>query len=131
MKISKIKIIMLVTGIITCTMSYAVIFPQEALISVFGVGLSSIPLAGIIVRSWGVLVTMVGGLLIYGAFKPYNRAIILSVAGFSKLTFILLLLIFGREYFPKIISLVVIDSIAVVLYAISLCNPPIIGYRQK
>ncbi len=116
---TKIKLIMLITGIITCSMSYAIIFPNEALISMFGVSLSGIPLAGIIVRSWGALVTLVGGLLIYGAFKPYSRSLILFIAGISKLVFILLLLIYGREYFPKTTSLIVIDSIAVILYAIS------------
>ena len=60
-----IKWIMLVSGALTCTMVYAAIAPQAALQSAFGETLEG-PLAEIIVRNWGVLITLVGGMLIYG-----------------------------------------------------------------
>ena len=53
-----IKWIMLVVGILTCTMFFAVLFPQMALQNTFGTTLEG-PLAEIIVRSWGMLITLV------------------------------------------------------------------------
>lgn len=53
------------------------------------------PLAEIVVRNWGVLIAIVGGMLIYGAFQPNVRRLVLTVAGASKLAFIVLILLFG------------------------------------
>jgi hypothetical protein len=48
--VANIKWIMLVAGVLTCSMLYAAIAPQAALLSTFGVTLEG-PLAEIIVRS--------------------------------------------------------------------------------
>jgi hypothetical protein len=58
---------MLFSGVITCTTFYAVIAPQDALLSLFGANLTE-PLDHLVVRSWGFLVSVMGALLIYGAF---------------------------------------------------------------
>jgi hypothetical protein len=117
--VAKTKLIMLITGVLTCTMAYAIVFPQEALTSMFGESLSG-GLAEIVVRSWGALITLIGAILIYGAFNPKYRSLILIVAGLSKLVFVSLLILYGRQYFPKIATPMVIDSIAVVLFSICL-----------
>src|SRR5262245_48320775 len=83
--VARIKGIMLVSGALTCTMLYA------ALRSTLGEALSG-PLAEIVVRNWGALIALVGGMQIYGAFDPPGRPLILSVAGLSKLVFIGLVL---------------------------------------
>ena len=57
------KWIMLVSGVLTCTMFYAAIAPQAALRSTFGDELEG-PVAEIVVRNWGVLITLMGGMLI-------------------------------------------------------------------
>jgi len=82
-----IKWIMLMSGALTCTMVYAVVAPQAALRSTFGETLEG-PLAEIVVRNWGALITLVGTMLIYGAFNPQVRSLALTVAGASKLVFI-------------------------------------------
>ena len=56
---ANIKWIMLVSGALTCTMVYAAIAPQAALRSTFGETLEG-PLADIVVRNWGALITLVG-----------------------------------------------------------------------
>ena len=118
---SKTKLIMLITGGLTCTMAYALFAPQAALTSMFGESLSGGgALAEIIVRSWGALITLVGAMLIYGAFKPKERPLILTIAGLSKLIFVGLLVLLGSQYFPKTIVLIALDGIAVILYAICL-----------
>ncbi len=50
-----IKWIMIVSGLLTCTMVYAVIAPQAMLQSTFGETLEG-PLALLIVRNWGALI---------------------------------------------------------------------------
>ena len=63
--VSKMKWVMLVCGVLTCTMLYAAIAPHAALQSTFGDTLQG-PLAEIIVRNWGMLITLVGAMLIQG-----------------------------------------------------------------
>ena len=53
--VAKIKWIMLVSGVLTCTMIFAAIAPQAALRSTFGATLEG-PLAEIVVRNWGALI---------------------------------------------------------------------------
>jgi hypothetical protein len=58
--------------------AYAIFFPQAALTSLFGESLSGGALAQIVVRSWGTLITLVGAMLVYGAFRPNQRPLILT-----------------------------------------------------
>lgn len=60
---ANIKWIMLVSGVLTCTMAYAAIAPQAALHATFGETLEG-PLADIVVRNWGALITLVGAMLV-------------------------------------------------------------------
>ena len=117
----RMKWIMLVCGVLTCTMIYPAIAPQAALHSTFGASLDG-PLAEIVVRNWGVLVALVGAMLVYGAFNPSVRPLVLTVAGLSKLSFILLVLVYGKQYLghPVRISIAVdlVMVIAFVLYLI-------------
>jgi hypothetical protein len=115
--VPKIKWIMVVSGVLTATMIYAAIAPEPALQSTFGETLDE-PLAKIIVRNWGALIALVGGMLIYGAFTPHVRPLVLIVAGLSKVFFIALLLSQGTRYISHQAGVAVaIDSLAVVLYA--------------
>jgi hypothetical protein len=118
---SKTKLIMLVTGCFTCTMVSALFLPHATLTSMFGESLSGGgALAEIVVRSWGALITLVGAMLIYGAFNPKQRPLILIIAGLSKLIFVGLLVLLGSQYLPKTIVPIAVDGIAVILYAICL-----------
>ena len=97
-------------------MIYAAIAPQAALQSTFGATLEG-PLVEIVVRNWGVLITLVGAVLIYGAFNQESRPLILIVAGISKMIFIGLVLTYGRQYLGNQAGIaIVIDTIMVVLY---------------
>jgi hypothetical protein len=113
--IAKIKWIVLVSGALTCTLLYAAIAPQAALLSMFGATLEG-SLAEIVVRNWGALITLVGAMQIYGAFNPQSRSLILTVALFSKLLFVSLILIYGRQYLDKAGIAIAIDLVLVVLF---------------
>src|SRR5215470_12507750 len=114
---TNIKWIMVVSGVLTATMVYAALDPDAALQSNFGETLDG-PLAKIIVRNWGALIAMVGGMLIYGAFRPAVRSLVLIVAGISKAIFIGLVLSEGTRYLSQQAGVAVaIDSVMVVLFA--------------
>ena len=114
--IRSIKPVMLVSGILTCTMLYALVAPQAALVSTFGASLDG-PVAQVVVRSWGSLVGLVGAMLIYGAYRPHVRRLVLAVAGASKLVFVALVLTFGAELVAKAAIPLVLDSIWVLVFA--------------
>ena len=114
--IANMKSIMFVSGTLTCTMLYAAISPQAALRSTFGETLEG-PLAEIVVRNWGALIALVGAMLIYGAYNPSSRPLILTVAGISKVVFIGLVLSHGSQYLGQQAGLaIVIDLLMVMLF---------------
>ena len=112
-----IKGIMLVSGGLTATVAYAAVAPDAALESTFGESLSG-PLAERLVRNWGVLVALIGGMLIHGAFNPASRRVALMAAGASKLWFIALVLSNGTRFLGHGAgTAVAVDSLMVVLFA--------------
>ena len=116
-----IKWVMLVSGVLTCTMIYAAFDPQAALLSTFGASISG-PLAELIVRNWGVLIFLVGAMLIYGAFNPVHRSFIIIVAIISKVTFISLVVTIGSQYLHKAGIAIAFDSMIVVLFLLYLAG---------
>lgn len=123
--IRQIKWIMIVAGVLTCTMVYAAIAPQAALLSTFGETLQG-PVAEIVVRNWGVLITLVGAMLIYGAFNPASRRLVLVVAGLSKFVFILLIFSYGPQFLAYAGVAIAVDMVIIALFAIFL-----IGTRDE
>ena len=111
------KWLMVVAGALTCTMVYAAIAPGVALQSTFGETLDG-PLAELIVRNWAILITLVGAMLIYGAFNPAVRPLALVVALVSKLAFVALVLANGERFLSNQAGIAIaIDFLWVVLFA--------------
>ncbi|MBM9548039.1 hypothetical protein JWG40_13485 [Leptospira sp. 201903074] len=116
---SHIKWIMLVSGIITCSMILSALHPSLGLMLTFGDTISG-DLSNIIVRNWGALIALVGGMLVYGAYNEPNRNLVLVVASISKSTFVILNLIYGSAYFAKSGVALVFDSILVIIFVLYL-----------
>ncbi len=116
---NNIKWIMLVSGALTCSMIYAAIDPEAALMMTFGASISG-PIAEIVVRNWGALITLVGAMLIYGAFKPLHRSLVLVVASISKIVFIGLVLTIGNQYLGNAGVTIAIDSVIVIIFFVYL-----------
>jgi len=114
-----IRPIMLVSGLLTSTMVFAALAPEAAMRSTFGQTIDG-PLASILVRNWGALVALVGGMLIYGAFVPSVRVLAVAVAGLSKLTFAGLVVAHGGELLSSAAVAVVFDLVTVALFALYL-----------
>jgi hypothetical protein len=123
--VANIKWIMLVAGALTCTMIYAAIAPQAALRSTFGEALEG-QVAEIVVRNWGVLIALIGAMLLYGAYHPPVRPLVLSVAATSKIVFIGLVLAHGGRYLGQAGVAIAIDVIMVALFVSYL-----IGARRR
>ena len=120
--VAYIKWIMLVSGLLTCTMVYALIAPEAAFQSNFGEALQG-PAATLVVRNWGALITVMGLLLIYGAFRPTMREPALIAAGSTKLIFILLVLASGGQFLGhQAGTAVAADALWVILFAIYLLS---------
>ena len=119
-----IKWVMLVSGLLTCTMFYAVIAPEAVLQSNFGSSLEG-SVAQIVVRNWGALIGLMGLLLVYGAFRESVRRTALLIAGTSKVVFIGLVLSFGQQFLQFQVGIsVVVDSIMVLLFLTYLVTNP-------
>jgi hypothetical protein len=112
---ANIRWIMLIAGALTCSMIYAAIAPQAALRTTFGEALTG-PVAEIVVRNWGVLITLIGAMLIYGAFHAPVRALVLAVAAASKIAFIGLVLAHGGRFLGSAGIALAIDAVLVVLF---------------
>jgi len=114
--VSNIRWIMITSGVLTTTMVYAAVAPEAALQSTFGESVSG-PVANIVVRNWGALIGLVGMMLIYGAFSPAERPLILVVAGASKAVFIALVASHGERYMTTAGIPIAVDSLMIVLFA--------------
>ncbi|WP_309664328.1 hypothetical protein [Tabrizicola sp.] len=118
----QIKPVMLIAGVLTFTMIYAVFAPQAALQGMFGETLSG-PLAEIVVRNWAALIATGGAMLVWGAFHPPVQGLVLVAVGASKLVFIALVLIYGRAYLGGQAGVVIaMDAVWVALFAACLAG---------
>ena len=69
-------------------------------------------------------------MLIYGAFNPQSRPLILIVAGLSKVTFIGLILTYGRQYLGQQAGVsIAVDLAMVTLFVVYLFTAPHHGTR--
>lgn len=112
---NNIKWIMLVSGLITSSMIYAAIAPEQALMATFGASISG-PIVEIVVRNWGVLIAITGVLLMYGAFKPEQRTLALVIAVMGKLTFVSLVLTFGQAFWTVAAPALIFDSLLIFIF---------------
>jgi hypothetical protein len=117
--IKNIKWVMLVSGVLTFTMFYGLFAPQAALESMFGTSFDG-TLENIVIRSWSALVGLIGAILIYGSFSQNNRVFSISVAAFSKVVFVSLVLLYGQEFLGKAASAIAMDCVVIILSGVYL-----------
>ena len=114
--VAHMKWVMLVSGLLTCSMIHAVVAPEAAQLQMFGESLGG-PLAEVIVRNWAALIVIGGAMLVYGAFHPPSRPPILMMTALGKAAFIGLVLAQGGRYLSQqAVVAVVLDSVMVVLF---------------
>jgi hypothetical protein len=112
--VGNFKWIMLAGGLITLSMLVAAVAPRLVFGMMFGDAPEG-PLALLLARNWGVLIGLTGAMLVWGAFHPEARTLVLLVAGASKLTFIALVL--GHPpYRAKSLVPLLVDGLLVALF---------------
>ena len=117
-----VRWIMVVSGILTCTMLYPVVSPHEALLKNFGTTYTG-PSVEVVVRNWGALIVISGLFVIYAASRPALRAAALLVSGTGEVVFIALTLLYARPLPDGPLGVAVaVDSVIVVLYALCLAS---------
>ena len=113
--VAQFKWVMLAAGLITMSMISAAVAPRLTFRMMFGDEPTG-PLALLLARNWGVLIFLTGALLVWGAFHPEVRPLVLLTAGASKLTFIGLVL--GHPpYRAKALVALLVDGGLVALFA--------------
>ena len=117
--IKNVKWVMLVSGVLTFTMFYGLFAPQAALESMFGASFNG-TLENIVIRSWSALVGLIGAILIYGFFSQKNRVFSISVAAFSKVVFVSLVLLYGQEFLGKAAPAIAMDCVVIILSVVYL-----------
>lgn len=117
--IKNIKWVMLLSGALTCTMFYGLFAPQAALESMFGASFNG-TLENIVIRSWSALVGLIGAVLIYGFFSQKNRVFSITVAAFSKMIFVSLVLLYGREFLVTAAPAIAMDCVVIILSGVYL-----------
>jgi hypothetical protein len=112
-----IRWVMVVCGLVTCTMLQALFDPQAVLQALFATTLQG-PAAEIVVRNWGFLIALVGATLIYGAFDLAARRVALVLAIVSKTAFIGLVLTYGQPFLQyRAGTALAVDTVMVVIFA--------------
>jgi hypothetical protein len=84
--ITNIKWTMVIAGLLTSSMIFAVFAPQTALINMFCEALTE-PLAQVVVRSWEFLIFLMGVLLIFGAQYIETSAVTLILNAIIVISF--------------------------------------------
>ena len=117
--INNVKWVMLASGALTFTMIYGLFAPQTALESMFGASFNG-PLENIVIRSWSALVGLMGVVLIYGFFSQKNRVFSITVAAFSKMVFVSIVFLYGREFLVKAAPAIAMDCVVIMLSGVYL-----------
>lgn len=112
--------VLVVSGLLTLSMLQFALAPGRAQRSTFGEALEG-PVAEIIVRGWGLLIALIGGMLVWAAFHPETRAMAVAVAVVSKAFFIGSLIAQGRRYLKGFSGVaILIDGMVIALLATGL-----------
>ena len=88
---ANIALVLVVSGVLTCSMLLMAISPARAMRSTFG-EVETGPVTSLIARSWGLMIFASGLLLIYAAYHAEARLPILLYSIAGKLGFIGLVL---------------------------------------
>ncbi|NNF17192.1 MAG: hypothetical protein HKN70_10620 [Gammaproteobacteria bacterium] len=117
--VAHIKTILLICGALTCTMVTLVIAPGTALQWFFGATVDG-DLALFIARNFGAVVTLLGIALIWCAWQPQYRPVVLVLATAGKLMFVITTLLLGGSVLKHAALALGADLVMIVFFVIYL-----------
>lgn len=112
--ISNISPVLIVCGLLTCSMLLMAVAPRFAMRATFGEAAEG-PVANLIARSWGAMIFASGLMLIYAAWHAEARLPILLYAIAGKLGFVALVLAAPSLRKPGALAVVAGDLVIVAL----------------
>jgi hypothetical protein len=113
---SSIGWILVASGAITAAGGLtALLFPQPFLRLGFGVK-STDGATVLFVRSWGVLVFVIGALIVHSAYAPTTRTPVLTAAAIEKLALVALIFFGPVKRTTAMTAIAVIDGVFAILY---------------
>ena len=129
--IAKMKWLMLASGLLTSAMLWAAVMPQDATDFFFDRSLDG-NLAEVLVRHWGAMVGLMGLMLIYGAFDPHRRTLVIAATSVGKLSLLGLVIAFNSRFLTEKIGIVMgLDVAMVVLFTTALVGLRFGGRRDS
>jgi hypothetical protein len=81
--VDNIQTILVVCGLLTATMLQFAIIPAKAARSTYGEAVEG-ALGDVVIRGWGLLIALTGGMLLWAAFHPETRTLAIGVTLISK-----------------------------------------------
>lgn len=118
--IANFKWVMVICGMLTCTMLLGLFSPDQWLHDNLGESLTTGP-ENLAIRGWMALIGLMGIMLIYGGFHLPVRNYSLVIAGTNKIILIVLASVYGKAYLSfGLGTAVVADAVMVVLFALYL-----------
>jgi hypothetical protein len=118
---AQIDLILLITGLATAGVLVVSLAPVPVMKVLFGQAPSD-ALSLFIARHWGLLVSLVGGLLIYAAYHAEVRVPTLIVAMVEKAALVLGLLISPFRQRPTVLTMALADTGMSAVYAMYLAG---------
>ena len=112
------QVVLVISGLLTLTMLQFVIAPGRSMRSTYGEALEG-PLADVIVRGWGLLIGLTGGMLIWAAYHPETRDLAVGAAVISKVFYMGSLLAKGGRFIKGFAGVTVLIDVAMVLLLIA------------
>ena len=109
------QMVLVVSGLLTLTMLQFVFAPTRSQRSTYGEALEG-PLADVVVRGWGLLISLTGGMLVWAAFHPETRELAVGVAVISKAFYLGSLIAKGGRFIKGFAGVtVLVDAVMIVL----------------
>ena len=121
-------LILLITGLATAGATTLVVAPVPMTKLVFGQAPAD-PLGLIIARHWALLVFLVGGLIVYAAYRPEVRVPTLIVAAVEKAAFAIAMLTSPLRRRPAVMVIALADGVMAALYGMLLVG--LLGALEK
>ena len=119
MTAAHVELILLITGLATAGALALVVAPVPMMKAVFGKSPTD-PLGLIIARHWALLIFLVGGMIVYAAYRPEIRVPTLIVAVVEKAAFAAAMLLSPLRRRPAVMVMALADAGMAAVYVMIL-----------